>query len=521
MTHPEAQPQRIRRHVVAFCPLCHAEDPHRPLEQVRRLPGFLLDSEGRVLLERDCPTHGSVVTLYEEDARILDYLERWTAPTKGPTPDAPDDFDPVPASYLRGLGGNQIQHTCILLVDVTETCNLRCPTCFASSSPRLAGVAPVEDVLANIDRRLKLEGGRLDVLMVSGGEPTLHPQLLELLRAAMDRRIVRILLNTNGLEIARNDGLLSFLADHRDRLEVYLQFDGFKESTHRHHRNADLRDVKRCTVERLSGAGVFTTLVMTAALSVNDDEIGEVVRLALETPFVGGVCVQPVFGSGRSRRIDPLDRLTNTGVLRRLGPQTAGVVTWRDLVALPCSHPHCSSVGYMIQTDSGTWRSLVSLIGHEELEANLALVANRVVFPNVTGQIRRLVAESLRGLLSEQSSLTHPWFRRMFVALAENADLGLSSTVRNARSLLRDPKKARDLLATRVKRLTVKPFMDMSTMIEERLLQCCTHVGTVGGTQVQCVPFCAAQAWPALEDTKVATARAHLREPTFAADESA
>src|SRR4029079_10851537 len=113
--------------------------------------------------------------------------------------------------------------------------------------------------------------------------------------------------------------------------EVYLQFDGFRLETHRAHRAADLRRIKTDAIRRLSDAGVFSTLTMTTALGVNDDEIGDVVRLALDTPFVGGVSIQQQFGSGRSAQIDPLNRLTHTGVLARLGPQTKGLVTWRDL----------------------------------------------------------------------------------------------------------------------------------------------------------------------------------------------
>ena len=163
--------------------------------------------------------------------------------------------------------------------------------------------------------------------------------------------------NTNGIEIARNDRLLEFLRRNNQRLEIYLQFDGFKLETHRYHRNADLRRIKQQAVERLSQNGIFCTLTMTAALGVNDDEIGDVIRYCLETPFVGGVTIQPQFGSGRSTPIDPMDRLTHTGVLARLDSQTNGLVTWRDLTALPCSHPHCCSIGYMLKTDHGEWRS--------------------------------------------------------------------------------------------------------------------------------------------------------------------
>ncbi|MFA5889830.1 MAG: radical SAM protein [Actinomycetota bacterium] len=506
MGGPPVRADRIRRYVVAFCPRCHEENPALPLQEVARLSGYLSEQDGRVWLVRGCPKHGRIATLYQQDAAILDYLEEWTAPTKRHTPDTPGNFDPVPACYARGLGEMQTQHTCILLADVTDSCDLRCPTCFASGSPDLEGFADVSEVLAAVDRRISLEDGYLDVLMVSGGEPTLHPKLTDLLERAMERNITRILLNTNGISIARDDALLSFLERHNQRLEVYLQHDGFREATHRFHRGGDLRDIKQRALGRLSDAGVFTTLVMTARAGVNDDEIGDVVRLALDTAFVGGLCIQPAFGSGRGARIDSGDRLTSTGVLRRLGPQTSDVITWRDLTALPCSHPHCAAVGYMFRMDDGAWRSLTGLIGHDQLKANLGLVSNRMLDPDLSDELQTLAKESLMGLLSEQSSLTHPAIRRMLSVVDGACDLGMGGLLRRAGSALGGRRKLREMLARRVKRITVKPFMDLDTMIEERLLQCCVHVATTGSCGPQAIPFCAAQAWPGLGAMKFGTA---------------
>ena len=496
---------RILRYVVAFCAACHREHPDRPLGLVPRLSGYLAEQDGKVWLVRGCPRHGKVVTLYDEVPEILRYLEEWTAPTKVHTPDTLGNYDPVPAAYLRGLGEMQTQHTCILLEEITEQCNLRCPTCFADSSPQLTGVVPLDQVLENVDRRMAREHGRLDVLMISGGEPTVYPRLLELLERVLERDIIRILINTNGIQIARSDELLDFLTRHNDRIEIYLQFDGFKPETLRHHRNADLRRVKREAVERLSGAGIFTTLTMTAALGVNDDEIGAVVRYGLATPFVGGISIQPQFGSGRSAALDPRNRLTHTGVLARLGPQTDGLVTWRDLTALPCSHPHCCSVGYMLKTDAGEWRSLVAIVGHDRLKQHLELVSSRIADREIPAQLRELVKQSFLGLLSERTSLTDPTVTDLFRNICENCDLGLSTLLRLAGSaLLGQRDRMRRFFGERIKRITIKPFMDMDTMLEERLLQCCVHVGTQSDAQHQCAPFCAVQAWPALARQKPA-----------------
>jgi len=444
--------------------------------------------------------------MYDEDPEILAYLEEWTAPTKTHTPDVAGNFDPVPSAYLRGLPEMQTQHTCILLADVTESCNLRCPTCFTESGPDLHGIVPVAEILANVDQRLARENGKLDVVMLSGGEPTVHPGLAELLDELVRRPVTRILINSNGLLIARDDELLDLLTRHRERVEVYLQFDGLSAEASRHHRGGDLRVLKAAAVRRLSEREIFTTLVMTAALGVNDGEIGDVVKLALETSYVSGVSLQPQFGSGRSGAIDPMDRLTHTGVLKRLGPQTDGLVSWRDLTALPCSHPHCCSVGYMIRDDSDQWRSLTALMGHDRLKDNLGLVSNRIADTEVPREMRLAVRESLLGLLSEQSSLSHPQMGEVWRSICESCDLGVSTLLTLAASGLPGRhRRLRKMLGERVVRITVKPFMDMSTMIEERLTQCCVHVGT-RSDQDQCAPFCAVQAWNPLGRQRLSAA---------------
>ena len=497
---------RILRYVSAFCPHCHTEQPNRPLADVARLSGWLAARDGRVWLERACATHGLVRTMYDEDPEILAYLEEWTAPTKTHTPDVAGNFDPVPSAYLRGLPEMQTQHTCILLADVTEACNLRCPTCFTESGPDLHGIVPVAEILANVDQRLARENGKLDVVMLSGGEPTVHPGLAELLAELVRRPVTRTLVNSNGLLIARDDEVLDLLTRHRERVEVYLQFDGVSAEASRHHRGGDLRGLKAAAVRRLSEREIFTTLVMTAALGVNDGEIGDVVKLALETPYVSGVSLQPQFGSGRSGAIDPMDRLTHTGVLKRLGPQTDGLVSWRDLTALPCSHPHCCSVGYMIRDDSDQWRSLTALMGHDRLKENLGLVSNRIADTEVPREMRLAVRESLLGLLSEQSSLSHPQMGEVWRSICESCDLGASTLLTLAASGLPGRRRRlRRMLGERVVRITVKPFMDMSTMIEERLTQCCVHVGT-RSDQDQCAPFCAVQAWNPLGRQRLSAA---------------
>src|SRR5205085_11624900 len=128
--------------------------------------------------------------------------------------------------------------------------------------------------------------------------------LPELVRGLLARNITRIMLNTNGRRIARDDRFVDFLARFRDRVEVYLQFDGLRPGAYRALRGEDVAAEKQLALRRLSEAGIFSTLVMTVRRGVNEEQVGEVALLGLETRRCAGLAVQPMFGSGRIPAFD-------------------------------------------------------------------------------------------------------------------------------------------------------------------------------------------------------------------------
>ena len=252
---------------------------------------------------------------------------------------------------------------------------------------------------------------------------------------------------------------------------------------------------------------------MTAALGVNDDEIGFVIKRALDTPYVGGVTIQPVFGSGRSAGLDPMDRLTHTGVLARLEEQTAGQVTWRDLTALAVLAPAL----LLGRLPAARRLGLVEVAGRADrarpaqavARPRAGVLANRIADDAIPDQLRAVVKGSLLDLLSEQSSLSHPSMATIWSDICTNCDLGIGTLATLAASRLPGQHdRLRRMLGERVLRVTVKPFMDMNTMIEERLTQCCVHVATVNADSGahQCAPFCAVQAWAPLSRAAISTA---------------
>jgi 7,8-dihydro-6-hydroxymethylpterin dimethyltransferase len=482
------RPYTPLRMVLTVCGQCFSDDPDREIDyETDVLQGTLVTMDGSVYLRRFCQRgHGDVWSLYEKDHALWEYLQQWRVPTREIVTDRPNNARPIPMGYLDGLGDLQTQHSCILLIDVTENCNLQCPTCYAASGPGIGRFARIDHIMRTLDAAIEREGGRVDLLMLSGGEPTVHPEIVEIIEAAVHRNVVRVVLNTNGIRIAKDDRLLAHLARLRKRLEVYLQFDGFEKETHLFHRGEDLRDIKREAIARLTGERIFTTFAVAIAEGVNDHELGAIVDYALATDYIGGVAMQPMFTSGRNRGVDPMRRATTTGTLRQLGPQTDGRVSADDFIALPCSHPDCASLTYMIRMDDGAWRSIPKLIGLDVLKAHLSLVGNRIAADDE-------LWDNLAGLMSETTLVSRPEMIDRIAALCEACGLGVTGFVRTVGAAIMKRGLAVEQAALRVKRLSVKTFMDPWTMNMERLQQCCVHVGSVDGEQPVRIPFCARQ----------------------------
>ncbi|HZY98238.1 MAG TPA: hypothetical protein VFE36_01560, partial [Candidatus Baltobacteraceae bacterium] len=259
-------------------------------------------------------------------------------------------------------------------------------------------------------------------------------------------------------------------------------------------RGVDLTELKARAVERLSRARIFTTLAMTVGIH-NADQIGEVLDTAFATPYVGGVMYQPLFASGRAPALDPMDRVTTTGVLARIESQSRNGVRARDLIALPCSHPDCCSIGYFIKGKKGTYSGLASIVGEDALRDNLSVFGNTISFSESLTAVR----DALFGIMSETMTLSRPQLLDHLRTLCSACDLSFTS----------------GFVGERVKRVTVKHFMDANTLVAERLEQCCVHVAGAGNDPVR-MPFCAARLFPkvrarALEGTVSRTANRTVR----------
>jgi uncharacterized radical SAM superfamily Fe-S cluster-containing enzyme len=314
----------------------------------RKLEGKIVFEEGKVLLLKKCPEHGFEKVLVADD---VDYYRRCREVFLK-TPEMPVRYNtPVKwgCPYDCGLCTDHEQHSCLTLVEIADACNLACPICYAASGPHRPEMRSLAEVERMLDAVVANEG-EPDVVQVSGGEPTIHPDFFAILDAAKSRPIRHLMVNTNGVRIAEDEAFAERLAAYQPGFELYLQFDSLRREPLVKLRGADLRRIRERALERLDRLGISTTLVVTVERGTNDDELGAIVDHALGIGCVRGVTFQPVQAAGRVDGYDPAKhRLTLTEVRRRILEQTA---TFRpeDLIPVPC-HPDALAMAYALKLD--------------------------------------------------------------------------------------------------------------------------------------------------------------------------
>jgi uncharacterized radical SAM superfamily Fe-S cluster-containing enzyme len=311
----------------------------------------ILIKDERVYLEKWCPDHGRERVLIADDAA---YYRKAREVFIKP-PELPRRFNTEQrwgCPYDCGLCPEHMQHSCLTLVEITDHCNLRCPICYAESGPHRPGFRDLATVERMLDAIVANEG-EPDVVQISGGEPTLHPQFFEMLDAAKARPIRHLMVNTNGLRIAKEPDFVARLATYQPGFEVYLQFDSLRDEVHEELRGARLADIRRRALDHLNAHDISTTLVVTVKKGLNDHELGGIVEFALKQPCVRGVTFQPIQAAGRLENYDPArDRLTLTEVRRRILEQTS-VFAADDLIPVPCN-PDCLAMAYALKLGDNT-----------------------------------------------------------------------------------------------------------------------------------------------------------------------
>ena len=427
--------RQILKPTTSRCPRCHQTCPAEVWKSG--------ESPARVFLTRTCPDHGDASVCISSDARFYWLAKGSDEKLTDSTTCGPGCACSADSAGNRGtLGRNAFAvdqtieklSTCLALIEIVDSCNLSCPSCFADSP---VGTGANLSYRSLDDLKLRITGvldrkGEIEILQLTGGEPTLHPEFFELLDwLHAEDRIDYVLINTNGVLVATDDAFLAQLSRRvsRGHLQLYLQFDGPQEEGQRELRGGDLRRMKRQAMDRCEKIGLPVTLAMTVT-SCNLPHLWDTISWGLQFDHCRGITFQPEFFSGRSIGSNEI-RLNTADVILASVEQSNGQLNYDDFTPLPCGDPNCATIGYLLKTKDGT-HSISRYVNFSEVQ----------------------------GFLQD----------KMDYCLEDLAACGCDNTALGA--LL----KEFELREKDTFRLFIKPFMDAGTWDEDRIDRCCTHV---------------------------------------------
>ncbi|MBP6948634.1 MAG: radical SAM protein [Candidatus Pacebacteria bacterium] len=391
------------------------------------------DTPPRIYMVKHCAEHGRTSSRISSDAQFYYSMkdgEVCACGTQGCSPVLLGD-NAKTASQL---------HTCTLVVEIVYDCNLSCPTCYANS-PKMYNAKSLsflsfEDFKKSI-LDLYAKQGRLDIIQLSGGEPTLHPQLFEMIEwLSKQEWIADILLNTNGIKLADQLFMHKILeVVPLGRFGVYLQFDGNTPFGQVTLRGNDMRSVRERAIKNCSSYNIPVSLVMTVTHD-NKFDCSTAITKALSDDYIRWIVFQPEFISGRNGKDKIFETPINVAdVIHSVA--TGSIMDIHSWMPLPCSDPNCGTVGFLVRKD-GVWIPVSKFVDMNQFSP---FILNRMNFD---------IDDSLASCGCDNVSLEEELARYNI----EKKD---------------------------IKMVFIKPFMDIRTWDTKRIESCCTHVLTPEG----------------------------------------
>ncbi len=298
----------LPRETKSLCPVCS-----------KVIPATIYEEDGKIWYKKTCPEHGEFKDIYYGDAEVWHWMEKWGMILDGVGPEYPEVYN--------GFSKHHYSFTALANLDLTNRCNLRCPICFANANAAGYVYEPDFDTVVKMMELLRAERPvPTPAIQFAGGEPTIYPKFFEVIEKARELGFPQIQVATNGILIANVPDFAQKMAD-AGMHTVYLQFDGFKESTYIQARGVNLLPTKMKAIENLRNVKpkpLATVLVPTVVKGVNDDEVGKIVEFGLENlDVIRAVNFQPVALTGRIPQGELLKMRYTTGdLIRDLHEQT-------------------------------------------------------------------------------------------------------------------------------------------------------------------------------------------------------
>jgi len=281
-------------------------------EKVGEVKADIVERDGQVWMVKDCPQHGKIEDMMAVDVRFLEWIEK-----NFPGRDIPSHND----KDLHNHGSSTIKHGrgSVLTVDLTNRCNMMCDPCFMDAN-QVGYVHELTwpDIQEIMDNAMQIKPRRQMSIQFSGGEPTMSPFFLDAVKHARKLGFSSTQAASNGIEFAKSKEFCRAAAEAGLRY-VYLQFDGIGNDANSHRQVGNLFDVKLRAINNLHEAGVEIILVVTLVNGLNNDQVGSILRFAMDNPKkIAFISFQPVSFTGRDEEITAERRLRQRYTLSHL-----------------------------------------------------------------------------------------------------------------------------------------------------------------------------------------------------------
>lgn len=311
---------------LSICPECLEVIPAREYED-----------RGRVLMTKECARHGVFNDIISSDSRIFDELERWHF-RDGQGFSNPQVTGASKCPTECGICNMHLTHTAVANIDITGNCNLSCNICFADSNKHHYEPS-VEEIGAMLERLRGTLPAPCSTVQFTGGEPTVHPDFLEIVRKARDLGFTHIQVATNGLRLS--DPEFALKAREAGLQYLYLQMDGVSDDVFERIRGRRLLDVKLKVIESARKAGLRIIFVPTVIRGVNDHQLGDLIRLAFENlDVLTGISIQPITFTGRFPEEHRMkERYTLADMILDVSRQTGLTDPYNDWFSLNSATP--------------------------------------------------------------------------------------------------------------------------------------------------------------------------------------
>ncbi|HUU07173.1 MAG TPA: radical SAM protein [Thermoplasmata archaeon] len=490
LTRESAIPSGLPKTTESLCPECLAV-----------IKATLKEKDGKVVMEKTCPEHGSFSDVVWSDAEMYLRVESWAKDGIGVENPAIKDAKQCP--FDCGLCDLHLSHTGLANVDLTNRCNLKCPICFANANA--AGYV-FEPDFDTVMKMLKLVRDERPVpcpaVQFSGGEPTVHPRFIDIIAAAKDMGFAQVQAATNGIKFAQSVEFCRKASD-AGLNTLYLQFDGLRPEIYVRARGRDLLDTKKKVVENFRKVEHHSSIVLvpTIVRGVNDDQVWPILRYALQNmDVIRGVNFQPVAFTGRcsSEELEK-GRYTLPDLARDMEVQSGGKIKMTDWYPVPT----VSAVSELWQALYGDRKVTLTTHVHCGIATymfvkgpdNIVPVTRFVDVEPLFHEMSELAKETENKKIKALSKLKAFSLLKKYLRKDELPD-GLSSTqfLKSLEGVLSEETKSElSNFSWQMMYVGAMHFMDSYNYDIERVKRCMIHYTTPDG---RIIPFCAYNSGP-------------------------